>query len=227
MITITGECRLQSTEFDIAASAGWYSAIAGLLAGFALLSILFPLDHETIRSSDNDDKANSDAVVTYTCAFFALLILAFTYAVLAGRTLEGPIEAVAAHEQLLAGSAFGLSTLLMPYGLHAVLKTYGANRGVFSSAQQVIVRMTSLYGPAASSRCSSAAPLTSSDFGPAGRRRSPVGRVASASGSGSTCSSWRSPLSLSCCSPPSVVDSPAAAGPRPWSPRQRSGGPSP
>jgi hypothetical protein len=30
------DCRLSSVDFDIAASAGWYSAIAGVLAGFAL-----------------------------------------------------------------------------------------------------------------------------------------------------------------------------------------------
>ncbi|HYN32224.1 MAG TPA: hypothetical protein VES40_06345 [Ilumatobacteraceae bacterium] len=30
--------RLWSLDFDVASSAGWHSAIAGLLAGFALLS---------------------------------------------------------------------------------------------------------------------------------------------------------------------------------------------
>ncbi len=75
------------------------------------------------RDHTRDDKANSDAVVTCTCAFFALLMLASTHAVLAARTGEGPVKAVAAHELLVAGSAFGLSTLLMLYGLHAVLKT--------------------------------------------------------------------------------------------------------
>lgn len=79
-------CRPSSIDFDIAASAGWYSAIAGLLAGFALLYILFPLDHETTVSDETD---TGNAVVVFTCAFFSLLILAFTYAVLAGRTGDG------------------------------------------------------------------------------------------------------------------------------------------
>ena len=69
------DCRLSSVDFDIAASAGWYSAIAGLLAGFALLYILFPLDHE---SADSDETETGNAVVVFTCAFFSLLILAFT-----------------------------------------------------------------------------------------------------------------------------------------------------
>ena len=46
------DCRLSSLDFDIAASAGWYSVIAGLLAGFALLSILLPLDHEAYGITD-------------------------------------------------------------------------------------------------------------------------------------------------------------------------------
>ena len=112
-------CRLSSIDFDIAASAGWYSAIAGLLAGFALLYILFPLDHETTVSDETD---TGNAVVVFTCAFFSLLILAFTYAVLAGRTGDGPVVGVAAHEQLLNGTAF-------------------------EPARHVIVMMTSIVGP--------------------------------------------------------------------------------
>jgi hypothetical protein len=138
------ECRLSGVDFDIAASAGWYSAIAGVLTGFALLSILFPLDHET---ADSNETETSNAVVVFTCAFFSLLILAFTYAVLAGRTGDGPVVDVAAHEQLLNGAAFGLATLLLLFGLHELLLAYGANRQVFQPARRVIVTMTSVVGP--------------------------------------------------------------------------------
>jgi hypothetical protein len=51
------DCRISALDFDIAASAGWYSAIAGLLAGllagFALLAILLPLDHDSELGSDD------------------------------------------------------------------------------------------------------------------------------------------------------------------------------
>ncbi len=134
------DCRLEAFEFDVSASAGWYSAIAGLLAGFALLAILLPLDHE--RS--DDDQSSANAVVVFTCAFFGLLIAAFTYAVLAGRTGDGASAGIAAHEQLLHGATFGLSTLLLLLGLHAVLASYGANRTVFEPAQHVIVAATSV-----------------------------------------------------------------------------------
>ncbi len=138
------DCRLSSLDFDIAASAGWYSAIAGLLAGFALLSILLPLDHE---AADPDESQSGTAVVVFTCAFVSLLALGFAFAVLAGRTGDGDVIGVAAHEQVVYGSAFGLAAILMLFGLHAVLRTYGANRTVFGPAQRVIVLTTSVLGP--------------------------------------------------------------------------------
>jgi hypothetical protein len=45
------------------------------------------------------------------------------------------------------GSAFGLAAILMLFGLHAVLRTYGANRAVFGPAQRVIVLTTSVLAP--------------------------------------------------------------------------------
>ncbi len=138
------DCRLDAAAFDIASSAGWYSAIAGLLAGFALLAILLPLDHEANAS---DDPHVADSVVIFTCAFFTLLILGFTYGVLAGRTADGPAVGVAAHEQLLNGAVFGLATLLMLFGLRAVLSSYGTNAIVFESAGTVILLATAVLGP--------------------------------------------------------------------------------
>ena len=137
-------CRLEGLPFEIAASAGWYSAIAGLLAGFAFVAVLLPLDHE---SSEGDDTQTGHAVVAFVSAFFSLLTVSIAYAVLAGRTGEGEVTAVAAHEQMLVGAAFGLSTLLLLLGLRGVLRSYGANRRVFSSAQGVIVAVTAVLGP--------------------------------------------------------------------------------
>jgi hypothetical protein len=136
-------CQIAAFEFDIASTAGWYSSIAGLLTGFALLAILLPLDHEAER----EDIECSNAVVVFTCAFFALLLLSVNYAVLAGRVGGDGVAGIAAHEQMLFGPAFGLSALLLLFGLNAVLRTYGMNREVFLPAQYVIVRITSLLGP--------------------------------------------------------------------------------
>ena len=59
---------------------------------------------------------------------FALLVLSVDYAILGGRTASGMVAAVAAHEHMLFGPAFGLSALLLLFALNAVLRTYGANR---------------------------------------------------------------------------------------------------
>lgn len=131
-------------QFDVAAAAGWYSAVAGLLAGFALLAILLPLDHE---AAEDDPTYGANAAVIYTCSFFSLLILSINYAVLAGRYGGDAAAAVAAHEQMLNGAAFGLSTLLLLFGLHAILRTYGANREVFAPARDLIMTVTSVLAP--------------------------------------------------------------------------------
>lgn len=136
-------CQIAAFEFDVASTAGWYSSVAGLLTGFALLAILFPLDHEAER----EDIDCSNAVVVFTCAFFALLMLSMNYAVLAGRVGGEGVAGIAAHEQMLLGPAFGLASLLLLFGLSAVLRTYGANREVFRPAQNVILSMTALLGP--------------------------------------------------------------------------------
>ncbi len=130
-------------DFDIAAASGWYSAVAGLLAGFALLAILLPLDHE---ADDGEAVYGANGVVIYVCSFFSLLILSISYAVLAGRTGSG-ISGVAAHEQMLNGAAFGLATLLLLFGLHAILRTYGLNKEVFAPASALIVTVTSVIAP--------------------------------------------------------------------------------
>lgn len=141
------ECRLIESNFDIASAAGWYSAIAGLLAGFALLAILLPLDHETDLEDEQESTGAMQSVVIFTCAFFSLLILGVSYAILSGRTGDGPDRALAAHEQLLNGAAFGLATLLLLFGLRSVLATYGKNRTIFLPARSVMLAMTALLGP--------------------------------------------------------------------------------
>jgi hypothetical protein len=138
-------CRLNDVAFDVASSAGWYSAVAGLLAGFAFVAVLLPLDHD---GDAQDDRETGHAVVVFICAFFSLLILSLTYAILAGRTGGGAADGIAAHEQMINGAAFGLSVLLLMFGLRAVLGAYGKNRHIFDSARSLVLVVTSILGPA-------------------------------------------------------------------------------
>lgn len=136
-------CNFDEAEFDIAASAGWYSGIAGLLAGFAMLAILLPLDHEATEHGKWAERAGSNGVIVFTSAFFALLVLAFTYAILSGR----PPGAASVHEKQLGGAAFGLASLLMLVGLREVLRLYGSNRRILKPATTLIARVTGIFGP--------------------------------------------------------------------------------
>jgi hypothetical protein len=138
-------CRLSDVAFDVASSAGWYSAVAGLLSGFAFVAVLLPLDHD---SEAQDERETGHAVVVFICAFFSLLVLSLTYAILAGRTGGGAADGIAAHEQMVNGAAFGLSVLLLLFGLRAVLGAYGKNRHVFDSARNLVLVVTSILGPA-------------------------------------------------------------------------------
>ena len=138
-------CRLNDVAFDVASSAGWYSAVAGLLAGFAFVAVLLPLDHDTDAQSERE---TGHAVVVFISAFFSLLILSITYAILAGRTGGGTADGIAAHEQMINGAAFGLSVLLLMFGLRAVLGAYGKNRHIFDSARSLVLVVTSILGPA-------------------------------------------------------------------------------
>lgn len=137
-------CRLSPLNFDVAGSAGWYSAVAGLLAGFAFIAVLLPLDHQ---SPEEDDPSVGQAVVAFVCAFVAMLLLSIAYASLSGRVGEGPVAGVAAYAKLLYGTAFGLSTLLILLGLQSVLRSYGTRRQVFEPARIVILQVTAILGP--------------------------------------------------------------------------------
>jgi hypothetical protein len=136
---------LTDLSFDVASSAGWYSAVAGLLAGFAFVAVLLPLDHDT---DADGERETGHAVVVFISAFFSLLILSITYAILAGRTAGGTAQGIAAHEQMVNGAAFGLSVLLLLFGLRAVLGAYGRNRSLFDPARRLVLVVTSTLGPA-------------------------------------------------------------------------------
>jgi hypothetical protein len=119
--------------------------VAGLLAGFAFVAVLLPLDHD---SDAQGERETGHAVVVFISAFFSLLILSITYAILAGRTGGGTADGIAAHEQMVNGAAFGLSVLLLMFGLRAVLGAYGRNRHLFDSARNLVLAVTSILGPA-------------------------------------------------------------------------------
>ena len=137
-------CRLSDVAFDVASSAGWYWQSPASCRALRLLqsSSLW------ITTATRTERETGHAVVVFICAFFSLLVLSLTYAILAGRTGGGAADGIAAHEQMVNGAAFGLSVLLLLFGLRAVLGAYGKNRHVFDSARSLVLVVTSILGPA-------------------------------------------------------------------------------
>ena len=147
MIAPTG-CRITELEFDVAASAGWYSAIAGVLAGFALLAILLPLDHDAAEDDPEQREARlgrgRDPGVHVLLVADLVVHLCHLGGQIGGNSGEPRWRPI---EQLINGVALGLTTLLLLFALRSILASYGANRAVFLPAQQIILGGTALFGP--------------------------------------------------------------------------------
>ncbi|MGW8885928.1 hypothetical protein [Streptomyces sp. NPDC055749] len=137
----------EAVRFDVATTAGWYSAVAGLLAGFALLAIPLTVDQQSSGKHTFEDRRSGDGVALFVSAFFALLILSFTFAVIAGFSSEGIARAVAAHELQLNGAVFGFASLLLLLGVKTLLQLRSRDSGAFESGQRLIVNAAGLYGP--------------------------------------------------------------------------------
>jgi hypothetical protein len=102
-------------------SAGEYSKLAGLLAGFAFTAIVFIL-REDVRTA----FARSVEALIY--AFFSLVLTSVNYAIMAG---EDPHKAGGrvVSEGLLAGVAFAVSGLLLVYAIILLLDATDVARG--------------------------------------------------------------------------------------------------
>ncbi|MCB1283728.1 MAG: hypothetical protein M9952_10275 [Microthrixaceae bacterium] len=137
-------CGLSAASLNAAATAGWYSAVAGLLSGFALLAILIPLDHTDDDCDSNDLSAGAEV---FTAAFFTLLILSLTYARLAGETGADVDRGRLTHEMMLNGAALSMSALLLLFALRSILGAYSAARALFVRTRGLILIATAVVGP--------------------------------------------------------------------------------
>ncbi len=125
-------CRLNDVPFDVASSAGWYSAIAGLLAGFAFVAVLFPLTTTaTLKASARQGMPSSSSSVRSSPSSSSRSPMRSWRP----EPAEAPPDGIAAHEQMINGAAFGLSVLLLLFGLRAVLAPR-QQQHIFDSAKE-------------------------------------------------------------------------------------------
>lgn len=101
-----------TTEFDITATADLYSALAGVLAGFAFTALMMLLSR---HAGDDPRDHHLVAVVKVLLAtVIALSLSALTYGGLGGEPISG---GRAAAEQMIAGVGFTVGGLLFLYSI--------------------------------------------------------------------------------------------------------------
>jgi Co/Zn/Cd efflux system component len=113
------------TPFNIAITAGFYSQLAGVLAGFAFAALILLLTVRLAPPSTPPTTPSPFARSTrvLVVAFVGLVLTSVNYAVLAGDTSNSPRSALL---ELLAGLGFASSGALL---LYAIALTFdGVNR---------------------------------------------------------------------------------------------------
>ena len=100
-------------QFDYSKSAGYYSQLAGVLAGFAFLAITLLLNRQHRRGTETDaareHRQDSQIVVALGCALLGLITAAALYALLAGEQGCALVNGRALSKAVLAGVAFVFS----------------------------------------------------------------------------------------------------------------------
>src|SRR4051794_5322663 len=108
-------------------SAGFYSTLAGVLAGFAFVAVTYVLTGLQAQGPSIDRgrerrSTENTIIVSLFCAFFALVITAFMYAGLAAEREPG---ARAVSEQLLASVAFAYGAGILIFSLTLLISGVG------------------------------------------------------------------------------------------------------
>lgn len=116
--------------FNIAVTAGHYAQVSGLLAGFAFVAIVFLLgtaasgagSQDRSRPEAVDGGRSSGAVLVFVAAFFALVICAVAYAILAGDAVQG---GRAATQQATIGLSLSFAAVLLFHGISLLMAQAG------------------------------------------------------------------------------------------------------
>jgi hypothetical protein len=100
-------------NFNIETTAGFYSQLAGVLAGFAFTALMFLA--ATRVSSPNRGHAFADAIRILIAAFLSLVLTSLDYAIFAGE--PGNSYNNVASEEPIIGVGFAVSGALLIYAI--------------------------------------------------------------------------------------------------------------
>jgi hypothetical protein len=110
-------CDGRLSSFDIGVTAGLYSTVAGVMAGFAFVSLLYVITSDGL---DDGDQRNV-AAQALGAAFIALLLTSLTDAVLAGESVPA---GRAATVEVLAGASLAIGGIHMIYALVPLIQLH-------------------------------------------------------------------------------------------------------
>lgn len=112
----TASCSNQA-RFDISTTAGFYSTVAGVLAGFAFFGLIL-----LATSGGASTKQKTGAATVLAEALVVLVLVSIMYAILAG---EPESSGRAASEEVIAGIGFAVSALLLMFALALTFEEFG------------------------------------------------------------------------------------------------------
>jgi hypothetical protein len=113
-----------STSFNISATAGYYSVAAGVMAGFAFISLSYLITASHQAGNDRSDLQRDRynlATQALGAAFVALLLSCVEYAIMAGEPLSG---GRASTIEVFAGSSFALAAIQLVYAIVLMIRTH-------------------------------------------------------------------------------------------------------
>jgi hypothetical protein len=106
--------------FDFSQSAGNYSQLSGVLAGFAFLAIMLVLSRQHRRGSESDAvreyEQDNRFVTALACACLGLVTAATLFSLLSGEEGCALISGRALSKEVLAGVAFFFSVYTLLFG---------------------------------------------------------------------------------------------------------------
>ena len=146
------KCDTSGLTFVFGPSAGLYSTMASVLAGFAFLAITLVIGGTHRRSANRPttgaEHARSqgtdiDLLIILTIAFTALILTSIQYAEIAGETGCAITDGRSASEQFLAGVSFVFSVLLLFYATVQMISASG-----IPNVGHSIRRLVAVIGPA-------------------------------------------------------------------------------
>jgi hypothetical protein len=146
------KCDTSGLTFVFGPSAGLYSTMASVLAGFAFLAITLVIGGTHRRSANRpttgaeharSQGADVDLLIILTIAFTSLILTSIQYAEIAGETGCAITDGRSASEQFLAGVSFVFSVLLLFYATVQMISASG-----ISNVGHSIRRLVAVIGPA-------------------------------------------------------------------------------